>query len=245
MTTASDAHATMRRLPIAGIRRITDGLPALILAPHPDDEVLGCAGLILHSLAAGIVPTIVFVTDGTGSHPRSRKFPPSVLTELRACEARRAAARLGLPLCQLHFLGCRDTAAPHHGPAFDAVVERIIALAAAAGAGVIVAPWQFDPHCDHLATHLMAVAAGRRTGLRHVSYPVWGWMLPDRQDLGTLTLTGSRLPLGTLLARKRQALEAHASQFAGIIDDDPEGFQLQVEHIDRLMQPFEVFLENP
>jgi LmbE family N-acetylglucosaminyl deacetylase len=234
----------MRSLPIRDVRSITGGRPVLILAPHPDDEVLGCAGLILSSLAAGIVPSVTIVTDGTGSHPNSRKFPSPVLRDLRANEARGAAACLGLPLCRLHFLAFRDSAAPHEGAEFDQAVERIATFADASGCGVICAPWQMDPHGDHVAAHKMAAEAARRAGLCHLSYPVWGWALPGDQELGTMEISGSRLRIDELLDRKRRALFAHASQIAGIIDDDPDGFQLRPPFLDIFLQPFEVFLEN-
>src|SRR5690606_16204888 len=46
-------------------RRIT------VIAPHPDDESLGCGGLIAALAADGRAVQVVFVTDGAGSHPNS------------------------------------------------------------------------------------------------------------------------------------------------------------------------------
>ena len=245
MTTAAQAHAMMRALPIADVGSILGHKPALILAPHPDDEILGCGGLMMQSLAAGLNSYVMIVTDGSASHPNSRKFPPSVMSELRAAEACEAAARIGLPPGHLHFLTCRDTAAPHDGPEFDLSVTKIAEVAVASGCGVICAPWRFDPHCDHLAVHKMAAETARCTGLRHLSYPVWGWTLPGDQDLGPLNISGSRLRIDHLLGQKRHALQAHATQLAGIVDDDPTGFQLTPPMLDQILLPFEVFLDNP
>ncbi len=245
MATAAAAHRRMRSLPFNNVRSISGGKPVLVLAPHPDDEVLGCAGLILQSLNAGLLPSVTIVTDGSGSHPNSLKYPPPTLKNLRQAEARHAAACLGLPQCRLHFLSCRDTAAPHEGPAFDQAVAAIVAHAVASGCATICAPWRMDPHCDHLATHKLAAEAARRGGLRHLSYPVWGWVLPGDQDLGPLHISGCRLSIGHLLDRKRLALQAHASQLGRVVDDDPTGFQLRAPVLDQLLQPFEVFLDNP
>ena len=245
MTTAAEAHAVMRGLPFADVSDITTGHPVLVIAPHPDDEVIGCAGMIVRSLAAGVSPVVTIVTDGSGSHPNSVKFPPQAVKTLRMQEARQAATELGLPPDRLHFLDYRDTAAPHDGPGFDRGVERLVELALRYGCRVICAPWRLDPHGDHLAVHKMAVKVAAALRLRHLSYPVWGWMLPGHQELGPLDIRGLRLDITDLLARKHRALKAHATQYAGIIDDDPTGFQLTGDILDKFIQPFEVYLDNP
>ena len=244
MTTAAEAHACMRSLPFADAVSITAGQGVMVLAPHPDDEVLGCGGLILETLRAGTTPSVVIVTDGSGSHPMSERFPPSVLKRLRAEETREAVTRLGLPLSHLHFMDCRDTAAPHAGNELDQAVETIAGLVAATKCRVILAPWRMDPHGDHLAVHRMAAEVARSSGLRHLSYPVWGWTLPDDRELGCLRISGSRLNIAHLMDRKRHALQAHATQLGRVIDDDPSGFVLTDEILDRFLQPFEVYLDN-
>ncbi|MYS00504.1 MULTISPECIES: PIG-L family deacetylase, partial [unclassified Streptomyces] len=44
----------------------------VVVAAHPDDEVLGLGGTIARLAAAGHGLTVVSVTDGEGSHPHSR-----------------------------------------------------------------------------------------------------------------------------------------------------------------------------
>ncbi len=95
--------------------RSTDRL--LILAPHPDDEVLGCGGVIQQSVAMGLPVRIVFLTYGDfyeRSFLRYEKRP--VLTargvrgmgEIRHGEALAADATLGAPAADLTFLGYPD-----------------------------------------------------------------------------------------------------------------------------------------
>ncbi len=45
--------------------------PIVVLAPHPDDESLGC-GALLAAAFAGKGARVVCLTDGSGSHPGSR-----------------------------------------------------------------------------------------------------------------------------------------------------------------------------
>ena len=91
----------------------------MVLAPHPDDESLGCGGMIAAACEAGTPPVVVFITDGAASHPGSRRFDATARRDIREQEARRAAAVLGLAEDRLVFLRLPDGAAPHEGPAFD------------------------------------------------------------------------------------------------------------------------------
>ncbi|MBV9655145.1 MAG: PIG-L family deacetylase [Acetobacteraceae bacterium] len=217
----------MRALPVASYDTITGGGPVLVVAPHPDDESLGCGGLIARGCCLGRDLAVAVVTDGTGSHPRSRAYPAPRLRALRENEARAAVAALGLRADRLQFLGIRDTVSPHpdaEPDRFASAAERIAALARAIGAGAILAPWQHDPHGDHVSAHLLAAAAAKQTGARHLSYPVWGWTLPPGHELPDAPLAGYRLDIRAELPRKRAAIAAHASQTTRLIADDPEGF---------------------
>lgn len=233
----------MRGLPVRDLATISGDASALILAPHPDDESLGCGGLIAAASARGRPPFVVFVTDGTGSHPHSRLFPPERMRATREAEATSALRELGLMDEHIMFMRLPDTAAPHVGYLFDRAVETIVTVALRWRCGTIFAPWRHDPHGDHLATHLMAAEVASRHDLRHVSYPVWGWTLPASDPLED-TVRGARLDISQYLPAKRRAIAAHASQHGGLITDDPEGFCLPRDLLSVFEQPYEVFLEN-
>lgn len=224
MITAATIHAAWRRLPIGNLSDIIGDGACLILAPHPDDESLGCGGLIAACAADNRPPLVAILTDGTGSHPRSRLWPPERLKALRRQEARDATRALGLAPDRLIFLDAKDTAAPTQGPEFETLVQRL--KAALAGITTILSPWRHDPHCDHEAASVLATRVAQDTGLRHVAYPVWGWTLPDEMPLDEKTPTGRRFDITPWQARKRSAIDAHKSQHGGVINDDPTGFVL-------------------
>jgi len=66
------------------------GPDLLVVAPHPDDEVLGAGGLL--ALAGG---EVVAVTDGEASHPRSDAVDPADLVAARRAETAVALGLLG------------------------------------------------------------------------------------------------------------------------------------------------------
>jgi LmbE family N-acetylglucosaminyl deacetylase len=241
--TVEDVLARMRALPVRDLDWFVGGTEAMILAPHPDDESLGCGGLIAAACDRQLPPFVVFVTDGAGSHPGSRLFPPDRLRATREAEATAALRELGLSSEHIAFMRLPDTAAPHDGPSFDDAVETIADRAARRRCDCILAPWRNDPHCDHLATHLMAATVASRLGLRHLSFPVWGWTLPG-SDRMEETVRGAKLDIRTYLSAKRRAIAAHASQHGVLISDDPDGFCLSAGLLAVFDEPYEVFLEN-
>ena len=62
--TASDVIVAMEELPDADIDTILGGERPLILAPHADDESLGCGGLIAACCERGQPPVVAILTDG-------------------------------------------------------------------------------------------------------------------------------------------------------------------------------------
>ena len=234
----------MEHLPWVALDAIVPG-PALILAPHADDESLGCGGMIAAACARGRVPAIVVISDGTGSHPGSASYPAARLKSVREAEAIAAAGILGVPRDRMHFLGLPDTRVPHRGPDFEQAVRRIVELAQRHEATTICATWRHDPHGDHEATHWLGSAAARIAGIRLLSYPVWGWLLPPERALPVTALAGARLDIAAYQLLKQRAIVAHASQYSDLIADDPGGFRLPAELLAVFQRPYEVFLATP
>ena len=240
---AGDALRWMESLPLAPLTAIMGGRRApLILAPHPDDESLGCGGLIAEACAQGLVPYVLVVTDGTGSHPGSSAYPASRLRALREAEARAAAAALGLAPGRVGFLGLRDTAVPQAGEVFEAAVAAVVDALREEECGALLGPWRHDPHGDHEAAHAIAAAAAGRAGVPHLAYPVWGWTLPAATVLDGPEPAGYRLDIARHLPAKRRAIAAHASQHGGIVTDDPGGFRLPSHLLAIFDRWFETFL---
>jgi LmbE family N-acetylglucosaminyl deacetylase len=237
----SDALESMRSLPLCDLDGIVGDYGVLILAPHPDDESLGCGGLIAECCARHRPPFVLILTDGAGSHPSSQKFSAGHLRAIREAEARAAVAALGLDDDRIGFLRLPDTAAPHEGKKFEEAVAAIVRVAERWGCRAIASPWRHDPHGDHLACHRMAQAAAARLGLRQIAYPIWGWTLPPDEEIND-DVDGARLDISAHLQAKRRAIAAHASQHGKVVTDDPNGFSLPEKLLEVFERPYEVFL---
>lgn len=236
-------------LPLLQPDRVRGLESLLVVAPHPDDETLGCGGLIATARDVGLPVRVLFVTDGARSHPNSVAYPAARLRATREDEALAALRALGIPSGETSFLRYGDCAAPAPGHTeFPQAVSRVARLLADTGARTLLLPWRRDPHADHRATWRLAhtALAAAATGARVLEYPIWVWELGA---IGDFPLAGEipawRLDIRARLPRKRTAIAAYRSQLGVLIDDDPTGFQLTPALLARFRQPFEVFLGQP
>ena len=91
---ASVGSAAGMLLPQAPRRWSSSGRErVLVIAPHPDDEAMGCAGTLIRHHQSGDLVRVVFMTDGSRS--RAFGFDAASMRRLREAEAIRAAARMG------------------------------------------------------------------------------------------------------------------------------------------------------
>lgn len=243
MVRAGEVLEALRNLPVVDLQSLVGEQPVLVLAPHPDDESLGCGGLIAQCQAQGRDVHVVVLTDGSGSHPRSQEFPAARLAALRMAEARAAIRTLGLPEDRITFLGLCDGQMPVKGKLFHDVVARIIEQGRACRAGTICTTWLYDPHHDHYVTFHIGREVAQEIGARLLCYPVWGWTIPANAWLPAMPVSGSRLDIAHHLKMKHQAIACHLSQITDLIQDDPTGFRLSPEVLSIFDWPFEVFSE--
>src|SRR5262249_33206491 len=91
----------------------------VIFAPHPDDEVIGCAGIIVQALARGAHVKVVDITSGDGfpaaaaglAHKKVEEVGPDdffALSRLRQTQSRNALEILGGKADDLIVLGYPD-----------------------------------------------------------------------------------------------------------------------------------------
>jgi LmbE family N-acetylglucosaminyl deacetylase len=232
--------------PITTTRALTGGRPFVVLSPHPDDETLGTGGLIAAARAAGQEVDVIVVTDGSGSHPRSKQYPRQRLVDVRYSEVHQAGLALGLEPDRIVFLGLPDTLAPKSGPQFDAAVEETLNVIRRSEAGALFVTWERDPHCDHEASAELARVVRRMSpGLKLWAYPIWGWHIEASADIRQPPPMASRIDISPYRDRKLEAIAAHASQMTDLISDDPKGFRFDKNSLAPFLGQYEYFIEVP
>lgn len=154
---------------------VTADLPegsAVVFAPHPDDETLGCGGVLALKARKGHRPHVVVMTDGTASH--SDRMSAIELAARRKQECLRAVGRLGVRPDDCSFLGFPDAELRHHK---EAAVETVARLIEQQSPRHVFVPSRRDGLPDHVATFEIVSHALKRVGkpVEVFEYPVWLW----------------------------------------------------------------------
>lgn len=209
-TTEAQWHAWpgLRRLPtITAEALVPPGSRAVVVAPHPDDEVLAFGGCLAQLARLGTHIQVIAVTDGTASHRGSKTWPVERLVRERPEESRRALQRLGVRTEPLR-LGLPDGGLQGLE---NLLAERLLPLLE--NTDVVFTTWRRDGHPDHEATgHACAFAAARR-GARLIEAPVWAWHWAAAGDARLPWPRARSLQLDEdALDRKRRAVQSFTSQ---------------------------------
>lgn len=220
---------------------------ALIIAPHPDDESLGCGGTIALLRQQGYEVHVLFVSDGTMSHPNSPSYPADRLRQVREAEALQAVDRLDVPASNALFMRLKDRQVPTPAQAsFPDAVAQMRQLLIRRNPTTVFVPWRRDPHPDHRASWqiLNAVLADLPYQPRVLEYLIWLWELGDQRDMpGPEEMRVWQVPIGSVMTQRDEAIAAHRSQVTRMIDDDPTAFYLSPELLAHFNAPRELFLE--
>jgi LmbE family N-acetylglucosaminyl deacetylase len=211
---------------------------AVMVAPHPDDEVLAAGGLMQRLASGGTQLTVLSVTDGEASHPGSPTVSAMALSDRRARELRQALDFLDLAGVHIVRLALPD------GGVEDQCDDLVACLISLLGPDVLcVAPWQQDGHRDHDATGRAAEAACSATGSPFLISLVWAWHWALPCDSRIPWSRARRLPLSRVeVTRKRWATRAFGSQIAPLSGHPADATILtpgMLAHFDR---SYEIFL---
>ena len=262
---------TPESLPISDLKIIAESIPEsiLVVAPHPDDETLGCGGAIALLRQLDVLVKVAIVSDGTQSHPNSIAYPPPALKQLRERESLAALAILGVAPEAVTFWGMPDGAVPSASAEMIMrgledgeigrwgdgeinikrkkdrdVIASITRYLLDLTPAIIFLPWRKDPHPDHRASWQLFATACKRLSYkpRIIEYPIWDWDKEQRRDFPD-SVNAWRLDISKVLELKRSAIAKYRSQISDLIDDDPEGFRLTPEMISNFTRPWEIYLE--
>ena len=183
----------------------------VVLAPHPDDEILACGGLLACHAARGGVSLVVAVTDGEASHQGLSQWNADQLAERRRQESVQGLVRLGpFGSGQLNVarLGIKDSGLAHRHEQLLDSLGRLIAVD-----DLVVSTWRFDGHPDHDAVGAAADAVCAGIGCMLLQAPVWMWHWSHPGDSRVPWSCLRRLDLpAAVVDAKKNALSAHASQ---------------------------------
>lgn len=148
----------------------------MVIAPHPDDEIIGVGGVILQALARHDDVHLVYLTEGEAA---CAAMPAERVKRQRNALTLQVARQIALPEDHRYFVGLADGAVPHRGQTgYVAAQQALQNLIDKLQPDHVLAThemdyWPFDHvACAHLAEDAVA-AAGHRANL--FFYWVWAW----------------------------------------------------------------------
>lgn len=207
----------------------------VVVAPHPDDEVLGVGGLMALLEAAGSIVSLVAVTDGAASHPGSPTLTPADLAVRRARERTSALQVLGMRDVQLLRVGLPDGDAASYEPILSTLLGDLLGPA-----DWCVATWRGDGHPDHEAAGRAAAEAADAAGCRLLEFPVWTWHWATPGDERVPWDRARRIALPpAVAAAKRTAADEYRTQVQPLSEDPADAAILPPHILERLLRGFE------
>ncbi len=174
------------------------GRRTLVLAPHPDDETIGCGGSVLYHVMAGDPVKIVFLTNGAKGDTTGRSGKGTYV-QLRQTEATHACRCLGVS--DMEFWQYEDRGL---ADAEDAL-ERLIDLLVRFRPELVYLPSPLEFHPDHRATAFLFKSA-----LHHQPCACDAAFYEISQPLIVNTL----VDITSVRDRKQKALQVYESQLA-------------------------------
>jgi LmbE family N-acetylglucosaminyl deacetylase len=197
-----DSWLELRHLPVADPQSWPS---VVVVAAHPDDEVLGAGGTMAMLATAGARLRLIAVTDGEASHPGA---DPVGVARTRAAESAAALDALGAYRADVIRLRFPDTGLAAREEELAATLRR-----QCAGFEVCLAPWEWDAHADHEAAGRAARRAAQGTNRTVLSYPIWMWHWARPADARIPWTHACQVLLTPeVAARKRSAIAAFTSQ---------------------------------
>ena len=178
----------------------------LVLAPHMDDEVIGCGGALCKHIKNGADVTVTFITNGrNGSKElsrfegRERRVREEAVEKKRKLEAETAMQILGVK--QISFWDAHEfalTITPE-------LPDRLAALLDQLKPDLVYLPFFLEEHPDHRAVSWLLNKAASKGKFRFdcVGYEVWTPLFPNYL-----------VEISDVIRFKTRALKAYRSQLA-------------------------------
>lgn len=175
----------IRKVRVCFLRAWRSGVPlieipstAIVIAPHPDDEVFGCCGLIQRMIAEGKQVELIVMTGGGKSHSGCCTLDEATLIAKRRQLTVKAAALYGLSKEHIHFLDFPDGGISMEHPEVSRLKALLDALMNEFRDTAVYYPHrQGEGWPDHIHTSeiVAELCKGLQTKVMQYEYCVWFW----------------------------------------------------------------------
>jgi LmbE family N-acetylglucosaminyl deacetylase len=172
----------------------------LAISPHPDDESIGCGGLLLsHAGYSEIRIVSVYNGDGGGALAegqwRDDPIYKARLASVRSGELDKVAAMVeASEVIRFRISDCDGVPGGSEIVALRRILEDF-------APEVVLLPWFLDNHPHHKVTNRIFAEAAKGLDLMVLAYEIWAMLSPN-----------AIFDITDVLGRKREMIAMHASQ---------------------------------
>jgi LmbE family N-acetylglucosaminyl deacetylase len=210
-------RATVRYLKFHGLIKANKHNPAIVwkpeggrivvLAPHMDDEIIGCGGTLYKHILKGATVTVVYLTDGRygGKLPQHPAGEQSGRQETSLVAIRRREAMLAMKTLGIQhgiFLDAEDGLLS----SAQGLPKKVTQILNLIQPHLVYLPFFLEEHPDHRAATQILLDATEGTGLAFdcCGYEVWTPLFPN-----------CLVEINEAVGMKEQALRRYQSQLLG------------------------------
>lgn len=164
----------------------------LVVAPHPDDESVGCGGTISLLAETGAQVHVVVISDGSALEGTG--LNRDELVGRRHSGTEEACRLLGVSAPR--FLDLRDGNLSNSLSDISRGLEQVVEETRPEA---LLIPWPLDQHPDHVAVNRAICEIDIDS-----STEIWGW------EAWTPSIPSRIVDIGSTVERKRAAIKAHS-----------------------------------
>ena len=229
-------HCLAQLAPVGAADLVPPASRAVIVAPHPDDEVMGCGGLLAQLAALDRDILLIAVSDGEKSHPAESAWSAGLLAQTRPGETAAALARLGIHRIAIVRAHLPDGAIAQNRTQLADLLKTHLRPS-----DVLLASWRMDGHPDHEAVGETAAAAACASGCKLIEVPIWAWHWAAPGDGNIAWQNACKLVLDDATTQKKKAaLQCYRSQIEADLSTGRPAI-LPDEDLAHFYRPYEVF----
>ena len=149
------------------------GKNILVIAPHFDDEIIGCGGTLAKHINAGDNVSVVYLTDGTNGIPNIKN--KGLINRIRKKESLEALKVIGVK--RYYFLDEVDGTIKIK----KKTIKNLNRIITNLKPDLLYLPWFFDNHVDHVKANKVLFLACKSYGFNFniCAYEVWTTLIPN------------------------------------------------------------------
>jgi LmbE family N-acetylglucosaminyl deacetylase len=163
-------NTIIRTLALLWGKNIKSPQNMVIISPHPDDEALGCGGLISQLKKNGCEVTVIILTGGENCSS-TKDLESNHIKEVRRNLTRKACAVLGVSENDLYFLDFIDGSVNNK----DSEMKKLQEIIKRTNSKAVFIPHLEDGWNDHVQAHKIVKDLLKGTSIELYAYCVWFW----------------------------------------------------------------------